>query len=1280
MATIVTKTIGTTGRDYSTIAAWMAACPANLVTADQVWKGVAYNDSTFNEQVDITGITTDATRYVWLTVADGQDHQGTLTGGVVINRGGADGTVVNINCNYTVFEGFRITNSFFNSTNTIINGNSRTGLRIRRIVIHSCAISNVTQSQTYIAIDVTSCASTIVSNCLVANLTGKTYGSNWIGIRVQSTTSTYVYNCTVYKVFLGITVYLCSAVACLVSTPETDYIGNAGACYYSSSAGSSAYNVSTDATAIGTNPKINQSDASLLTNSAGGDFTLKAGSPASHYGPDAVTNTGSTEIRNRAGRYNDVGAFGTIIKSYSVGTRATYSTGTVSSSTDGYTLTFAGGASIDGTNYWGEGDLVILQNNSAAYSSAFSTDFNAKIYAYVLTANSTTQITLQTPVPPGITGTTYSLQRAYSSLITWAATCPPDLVIPDIVYKVIGYNDSVFVGGPVFSNIVCDASRHIWCTVSSLVNQRHNGRQYTTSACRCEPTAIYTGATEFGFSFSNTPYALVEWWQVNAVNGPRSSLMSAYYTAFEHPTFRNNIIYLPNFYLQLFNGAIDSTGSSARVYNNLIYGKCNRGINATYGTYAFNNTVCLTHTASNFIQYGTYYQAKGIDAATGNNFIKNNIVFIGDPSGVCYITNVGTSGSHNMSGDGTAIGASSIYYQSAAKQFPSVPVLLKKIYEASDDIVATTRVVSGFIPCANKLYLLTLAAHTSYSAPTEPVVTTANGLNFVLVQSGYYNNKHPVYLWRAMKPSGLASGTITVTWPDFIDYARISLIEYDNVDTSGIDGAGAVVQSAVNSAYVGPNSGDIGVTLSGFASTYNRTFLAFSAYSSNMSGLVPKTGFNSIGGQPTGAGMNMIITEKTTPDTAPSGLVYCTAADSAAATAIGAEIKTNDLYAYYGTESFELRQAEDARVSGVTSTAIGSGDILSGFFTSDIRNIYSRGTSWDMGARQHSTIITKSIGASGRNYSSISAWNSASPTNLIVSGVIWKGECYKDADLVSGGVQLGLSVKSDADSYNWLSVAPGNRHTFQFQTGAKMNRNNSTGICLRQSNAYNVVEWLEIMNHAGQGDQAGAFSFCGVYCIARNLLIYNTTTRQGAGSHCHDGNGAFYGKVYNNVIYNMNIGLHNYSVSNSTVNSYYNNTIYNCGSGFELQVGNYYAEYRNNISVGNFANFANIGTAASGNSGYNIYESGNPTIMPGSSCIVSTPAGTFRDIATLDFRLKTGASAIGAGQNQSVIFNYDNIGGDRVSPWTIGAFIYYTYSTIKGRLPMTFFFGRGPLE
>ena len=86
MPTIVDKTIGGASPDYSTLQAWEDAAPANLVTADQVWRGLLRNQ-TFSYTgssavLTISGSTSDSTRYKELTCEAGasfKDHANKLT-------------------------------------------------------------------------------------------------------------------------------------------------------------------------------------------------------------------------------------------------------------------------------------------------------------------------------------------------------------------------------------------------------------------------------------------------------------------------------------------------------------------------------------------------------------------------------------------------------------------------------------------------------------------------------------------------------------------------------------------------------------------------------------------------------------------------------------------------------------------------------------------------------------------------------------------------------------------------------------------------------------------------------------------------------------------------------------------------------------------------------------------------------------------------------------------------------------------------------------------------
>lgn len=107
MPTTTVKTIGT-GRDYSTIQAWEDACPANLVSSDEIWKGLLYDEGggtngewTVSSSVTFSGVTTDATRYVWLDAEAGKsfaDNANKLTNALRYNT--ANGVAIRGNGSY----------------------------------------------------------------------------------------------------------------------------------------------------------------------------------------------------------------------------------------------------------------------------------------------------------------------------------------------------------------------------------------------------------------------------------------------------------------------------------------------------------------------------------------------------------------------------------------------------------------------------------------------------------------------------------------------------------------------------------------------------------------------------------------------------------------------------------------------------------------------------------------------------------------------------------------------------------------------------------------------------------------------------------------------------------------------------------------------------------------------------------------------------------------------------------------------------------------------------
>lgn len=81
MATEVVETIGS-GGDYADISSWVAGLPTDLTTQDEVRIGRLIDASDYSEAstIDISGITTDTTRYVQLEAASGVRHNGTGDG------------------------------------------------------------------------------------------------------------------------------------------------------------------------------------------------------------------------------------------------------------------------------------------------------------------------------------------------------------------------------------------------------------------------------------------------------------------------------------------------------------------------------------------------------------------------------------------------------------------------------------------------------------------------------------------------------------------------------------------------------------------------------------------------------------------------------------------------------------------------------------------------------------------------------------------------------------------------------------------------------------------------------------------------------------------------------------------------------------------------------------------------------------------------------------------------------------------------------------------------
>lgn len=137
MPTLVTKTIGASGRDYATIQAFFDAAPSNLVTVDEVWEGVIYPDSgnTIAGQFSLGAKTTDATRFIRLKCAAGasfKDHVSKLTNALRPNASngilvtyGATGSVFSLGATQIEVVGLQVLHTAAGASNNCFTHSSR---------------------------------------------------------------------------------------------------------------------------------------------------------------------------------------------------------------------------------------------------------------------------------------------------------------------------------------------------------------------------------------------------------------------------------------------------------------------------------------------------------------------------------------------------------------------------------------------------------------------------------------------------------------------------------------------------------------------------------------------------------------------------------------------------------------------------------------------------------------------------------------------------------------------------------------------------------------------------------------------------------------------------------------------------------------------------------------------------------------------------------------------------------------------------------------------------
>lgn len=274
MPTTNTKSIGSAvGRDYSTIANWETGRQGNLVTSDYIEVGECYNDSAFlNENTAFYGWTTDATRYIHLRAADGEEHSGIINTGVQLTRNSDIyfNAQLQVREDYVRIEGLEFHPYGYATTKyaIIIYDQTATTNQIR---VFNCLFFGNDSS--------TACNRGVYTNSsntklvFYNNIMYRWPNTAWIqGIYPGTCNSAIIYNNTFYKCWRGIE---SPGSHCLVINNVSMDCYNAD--FSGTVAGSSDYNCSSDTSAPGANSLLSKTASNQFTNVSAGseDFHVK---------------------------------------------------------------------------------------------------------------------------------------------------------------------------------------------------------------------------------------------------------------------------------------------------------------------------------------------------------------------------------------------------------------------------------------------------------------------------------------------------------------------------------------------------------------------------------------------------------------------------------------------------------------------------------------------------------------------------------------------------------------------------------------------------------------------------------------------------------------------------------------------------------------------------------------------------------------------------------------------------------------------------------------------
>ena len=182
----------------------------------------------------------------------------------------------------------------------------------------------------------------------------------------------------------------------------------------------------------------------------------------------------------------------------------------------------------------------------------------------------------------------------------------------------------------------------------------------------------------------------------------------------------------------------------------------------------------------------------------------------------------------------------------------SAPPITHSLLTSGTNIVNQKIYTTASIsPAPNALITVAVMGHNSSSAPPIPTLSGGGMTAWEVVATVTFDaGSLPLKrltVFRAMSPTP-GSGPLTITSGTALSHCQWIVSQWEGVDISGVNGAGAIVQS-------GSNRGDavngVIVTLAAFGDAANAAYGVFGVHQ-NVVAVTPGTGFTEIAEQPSG--------------------------------------------------------------------------------------------------------------------------------------------------------------------------------------------------------------------------------------------------------------------------------------------------------------------------------------------------------------------------------------------------------------------------------------------